>query len=100
MAIFDIHFHLSYGTFILQQKELRSNKFFQLPIFDKYNCFLSIFYLYNWRRVNLNHGIDVKFIFLTGLQIGSTKTKLENIESLDTLLSKEILNKSKYLRRL
>jgi len=28
-----------------------------------------------------------------GIQIGSTKTKLENIESLDTILPKEILDK-------
>lgn len=34
-------------------------------------------------------------INILGLQIGSTKAKLPNIESLDTLLSKEILDKSK-----
>lgn len=37
-----------------------------------------------------------KFLILTALQIGSTKTNLKNIEPLDTLLSKEVLDKSKY----
>lgn len=35
-------------------------------------------------------------IHFLGLQIGSTKTKLENIESLNTLVSKDILDKSNY----
>lgn len=34
-------------------------------------------------------------INILGLQIGSTKAKIQNVELLDTLLSKEILDKSK-----
>jgi len=39
--------------------------------------------------------INNTLIHYLGLQIGSTKPKLENVESLDILLSKEILDKSK-----
>lgn len=49
-----------------------------------------IYYLiYCWLK------LVIKINYILDLQIGSTKARLENVESLDTLLSKEILDKSK-----
>jgi len=52
-------------------------------------CFYYL--IYCWLKLCL----VIKINYILGLQIGSTKAKLENVESLDILLSKEILDKSK-----